>query len=238
MKEIFEFKMLRRGAAAALPGKSPPEPSQKTHTLTNSLAEEARSQAMGHVNGSIYEKSYRNQIVDADIVSAFLETPSDEAIMKLMGYMSLTRDPNAPAEPTSAQRRQVQADVEVVAAKGLADISTKAIRDRYGSVAAAKRKTQEDPTVKIELEENARLKKDHDNLFKRKLTSLFEASRQEYFATLGAACLENQHTGQEEPAGPSLPTFLFSEREALAKLLFPSPTPKPKSYQQQVEDSC
>ena len=40
---------------------------------------------MGHVNGLIYEKSYRNQIVDADIVSAFLETPSDEAIMKLIG---------------------------------------------------------------------------------------------------------------------------------------------------------
>jgi hypothetical protein len=59
--------------------------------------------------------------------------------MKLMGHMSLTRDPDAPAEPTSAQRRQVQADLEVVAAM-LVDISTEAIRDRYGSVAAAKRK--------------------------------------------------------------------------------------------------
>jgi hypothetical protein len=107
MKEIFEFKMLRRGAAAALPGKSPPEPSQKTHTLTNSLTKETHSQTMRHVNDSIYEKNYRNQIVDTDIVSTFLETPSDEAIMKLMGHMSLTRDPNAPAEPTSAQRRQV-----------------------------------------------------------------------------------------------------------------------------------
>jgi hypothetical protein len=187
--------------------------------FTNPLAEEVRSQAMGHVNGSIYEKSYRNQIVDADIVSAFLETPSDEAIMKLMGHMSLTRDLNAPAEPTSAQRRQVQADIEVVAAKELADTSTKAIRGRYGSVAAAKRKAQEDPTVQTELNENTRLKKNHDSLFKRKLTSLFEASRQEYFATIGAACLENQHTGQEEPAGPSLPTFLFSEREDSCQII-------------------
>jgi len=39
------------------------------------VTEEVRSQTMGHVNGSIYERSYRNQIVDADIVSAFLETP-------------------------------------------------------------------------------------------------------------------------------------------------------------------
>jgi hypothetical protein len=106
------------------------------------------------------EWRYRNQIVDADIVSAFLETPSDEAIMKLMGHMLLTRDPNAPAEPTSAQRRQVQASVEVIATKRQADVSTKAIRDRYASLAAAKRKAKEDPTVQIELNENTRLRKD------------------------------------------------------------------------------
>jgi hypothetical protein len=67
--------------------------------------------------------------------------------MKLMGHMSLTRDPNAPIEPTSVQRRQIQADVEVIAAKGLADTSTKAIRGCYGLVAAVKRKAQEDPTI-------------------------------------------------------------------------------------------
>jgi hypothetical protein len=193
---------------------------------------------MGHVNGSIYEKSYRNQVVDADIVSAFLETPSDEAIMKLMGHMSLTRDPNAPAEPTSAHRRQVKDDPEVIAAKRLLDNSTVAIRDRYGSMAAARRKAQEDPTLRTELDDNNRLKKDHDRLSKTKLMELFETSREEYFSTLGAVCLENQHTGQEEPAGPSVPTFCFNERDELAKLLFPSPTPKPKSYQQQIEDSC
>lgn len=55
------------------------------------------------------------------------------------------------------------------------------------------------------------------------MISLFEASREEYFSTLGAACLENQHTGQEEPAGPSILTYRFPEREGLAKLLFPSP---------------
>jgi Protein of unknown function (DUF3435) len=141
------------------------------------VAEEVRSQAMGYVNGSVYERSYRNQTIDADIVSAFLEKPSDEAIMKLMGHMSLTRDPNAPAEPTSAQRRQIRSDPEVVAAKRLLGVSTKALHDRYRSVAAAKRKVQDDPTVQIELDENTRLRKDHDSLFKRKLTSSFEASR-------------------------------------------------------------
>jgi Protein of unknown function (DUF3435) len=80
---------------------------RKPGGLTDLVTEEVRSQAMGHVNGFIYEKSYRNQVVDADIVSAFLKTSSDEAIMKLMGHMLLTRDPNALVEPISAQRRQV-----------------------------------------------------------------------------------------------------------------------------------
>jgi hypothetical protein len=88
-------------------------------------------------------------------------------------------------------------------------------------VTAARRKAQEDPTVKMQLDENTRLKKDHNSLFKRKLTTLFKSSREEYFSTLRAACLENQNTGQEKPAGPSMPTFLFPEREGLAKLLFP-----------------
>jgi hypothetical protein len=43
----------------------------------------------------------------------------------------------------------------------LVDISTKDIYDHYGSVAAAKRKAQEAPTVKIQ---NTRLKKHHDGL--------------------------------------------------------------------------
>ena len=77
MKEVFEFKMLRRAAAAALLGES----AEEAGGSTNLVAEEVRSQAMGHVNGTIDKKSYRNQVVDADIVSAFLENPSDEAIM-------------------------------------------------------------------------------------------------------------------------------------------------------------
>jgi hypothetical protein len=106
------------------------------------VAEGERSQAMGHVNGSIHKRSYRNQIINADIVSVFLETPSDKATMKLMDHISLTRDPNTPAEPTSAQRRQVRDDPEVVAAKELLEVSTKALRNCCESVAAAKRESQ------------------------------------------------------------------------------------------------
>jgi hypothetical protein len=131
----------------------------------------------------------------------FLETPSDEAIMKLMGHMSLTRDPNAPAEPTSAHRRQVKDDPEVIAAKRLLDNSTVAIRDRYGSMAAARRKAQEDPTIRTELDDNNRLKKDHDRLSKTKLIELFETSREEYFSILGAVCSRESAHGSGRACG-------------------------------------
>jgi hypothetical protein len=149
-----------------------------------------------------------------------------------MSHMLLTRDPNAPAEPTSAQRRQIQASVEIIATKRQANASAKAICDRYISLTAAKRKAQEDLTVQIELNENTRLRKDYDSLSKRKLTSLFEASRQEYFSTLGAVLRINARV-KDEPAGRSMPAFRFSERKALARLLFPPPALAPTSYQQQ-----
>ena len=84
------FKRLRPGAAAALPGESPHEPSHETRYLSNLVREEVCDQAMGHVNRSTYKRSHRNQIVDANIISAFLETSSDGAIMKLIGHMFLT----------------------------------------------------------------------------------------------------------------------------------------------------
>jgi Protein of unknown function (DUF3435) len=69
------------------------------------MAEDVRSQAIGHINGFIYERHYRNQVVDINIVSAFLKTPLDEALMKLIGYISLIKDPNALAKLSPVQRR-------------------------------------------------------------------------------------------------------------------------------------
>lgn len=119
---------------------------------------------MGHVNGSIYERSYRNQVVDADVISFLLGTPSDETTMKLIGHMLLGRDLNTPTEPTFAQRRQIRDDPEVDAAKRFLDASTKALRDRYGSVATAKRKVLDDPTVEIELQEDTWPGDNHDSV--------------------------------------------------------------------------
>ena len=85
---------------------------------------------------------------------------SSTLISYLPSWTHLPRDPNAPAEPTSAQRRSVQAGVKVIATETQALASTKAIRYLYPSLTATKGKVQEDPTVQIELNENAGLRKD------------------------------------------------------------------------------
>jgi hypothetical protein len=84
--------------------------------------------------------------------------------------------------------------------------------------------------MQVEIDENTSCRKAYDSLFRRKLTSLFEILREEYFLNLEAAYLENQYTGQEKPTASLIRAFLFSEREALVKLLFSSSTLKPKSY--------
>jgi len=191
---------------------------------------------MGHVNGSIFERSYRNQVVDADIVAAFLDAPSDKATMKLLGHVSLTRDPTAPSRPTQGQRLEAKGDLDVLEAKSKLETLTLVIQKRHGTIKAAERNAQQDPLVKAELALRSRLKRAHESLFQRKLTALFEDSRKEHFDTVGETALHNQHTGQTKPFRPKTPHFRFSEREQLVKALFPSKLPI--SYQEKVESSC
>jgi Protein of unknown function (DUF3435) len=191
---------------------------------------------MGHVNGSIHERSYRNQVVEADIVAAFLDAPSDKATMKLLGHVSLTRDPTAPSRPTQGQRVEAKGDLDVLEAKSNFETHTLAIQARYGTIKAAESKAQHDPLVKAELAFRNKLRRAHESLFQRKLTALFEDSRKEHFDTIGETALHNQHTGQTKPYHPKTPHFRFPEREQLVQALFASDMPI--SYQEKVESSC
>ena len=239
MKEPFEFKMLRRAAAAALTSKTlcTDRFFKTANRVTESAPDGVRNQAMGHSNSQIHDRYYQNQILAADIVSAFLDTPSDEALMKLMGHMSLTRDPQAPSKPTPAQCDQVRNDPEVKESRKSVEELTKALRERYGPITKARKQSKGNPGLISALKARDRKKRDHDCLYKRKLAMLFETSREHYFATLGATCLENQHLGRPEPEGPAVLGFRFSERADLVKLLFPAPRSQPASYEEQIRDS-
>ncbi len=94
---------------------------------------------MGHAHDGIYNKHYQNDVVEADIVSAVLEKPSDNASMRLLGHVALTRDPNAPTKLTSRQRLQVLSSEAVQVAKAEFLNSTRELRRDFGSVTKARK---------------------------------------------------------------------------------------------------
>ena len=192
---------------------------------------------MGHANSAIYDKYYQNDIVDADIVAALLEKPSDQAAMRLLGHVSLARDPNAPNSLSDVDRYQIAISPEVQEARARYTQSTSTLRLDYATVSAARKQAKQAPDLQTRLEVHDRLHKEYKKMQARQETELLDSRRASYFNTVGTICLENQYTGQEEPAGPVAPVFQFSEREELARLLFPSPDAK-ISYDQQIKDSC
>lgn len=115
--------------------------------------------------------------------------------MKLMGHILLTRDPHAPFKSTTTQCDQTRQDNEILASRKALQESTGRFCSKYGKIAAARRRVKEDQTLQRTLRALEWQRQDHNSLYKRKLTALFKTFRQEYFAILGAACLENQHTG-------------------------------------------
>lgn len=176
---------------------------------------------MGYSNSQIYDKYYQNQTLDADIVSAFLDKPSDGALMKLIGHTSLTRDPQAPAKPTSIQCKEARNDPKVVEKRKKVAALTKAFRDRHGPIRKAREHSKHDAALAEDLDTLDSTKRHYDKLYKQRLATLFETTRAQYFATLGATYLENQHLGHVEPEGPAIIHFRFRERAELVKLLFP-----------------
>jgi len=64
-------------------------------------------QSMGHTDPQIFRRHYLNQIITADTLACFLSAPSREGIMRLVGHMSLTRDPSAPNALSQAQKDEL-----------------------------------------------------------------------------------------------------------------------------------
>ncbi|EXJ77320.1 hypothetical protein A1O3_09546 [Capronia epimyces CBS 606.96] len=192
---------------------------------------------MGHAHDGIYQRHYQNDVVDVDIVAAVLEKPSDERSMRLLGHVSLTRDPNAPTSLTLAQRRQLSSKPEIRAAKEGWLQSTKAIRRDFVTLSKARKLAQETPELRTRLSEHDKLFRTYKKILTKDETDELQSLQAEYFQTLGSTCLENQYTGQEEADGPTPATFAFSERQGLARLLFPAPYETP-SYDDQIQNSA
>lgn len=89
---------------------------------------------MGHSYSGVFQ-FYINPRVKCDVQAAYLDEPSDKALMKVLGSMSLTRDPLAPTKPTPEDARAIQQHPRVVKLRQRRDDLTtkiKQVRRRAG----------------------------------------------------------------------------------------------------------
>ncbi|KAI9763720.1 MAG: hypothetical protein M1839_006318 [Geoglossum umbratile] len=186
-KDPFRFYCLRRGAANAI----------------NKIATTAeRNQIMGHSRAEIYDKYYINQVVGTDTQSAYLGTPSKDALINLAGHMNLTRDPEAP-NSIRPDLRAVKLDLEVQAlederAQLRADIIAK-----FGSIKSAADTALYDDycttlaDLRSRKEQVRRLKLDKD--------------WQGYFKNSSIRHIDEQRRGIAYTYTEVTPTFIFKE---------------------------
>ena len=62
-----------------------------------------RDQVMGHAYSGVFQ-FYLNQRVKCDVQAAFLGRPSEKALLKAVGHMSLTADARAPTKLTEEDK--------------------------------------------------------------------------------------------------------------------------------------
>ncbi|KAI9770756.1 MAG: hypothetical protein M1840_003006 [Geoglossum simile] len=194
-KDPFRFYCLRRGAANAI------------NKITTTAE---RNQIMGHSRAEIYDKYYINQVVGTYTQSAYLGTPSKDALINLAGHMNLTRDPEAP-NSIRPDLRAVKLDPEVQAlederAQLRADIIAK-----FGSIkSAAGTALYDDYCITL-----ADLRSRKEQVRRLKL----DKDWQGYFNNSSIRHIDEQRRGIAYTYTEVTPTFIFEERERLASLL-------------------
>jgi len=179
-----------------------------------------RSHIMGHARASIFDRYYRNCIVQLDTQSAVLGVTSRDALIKLGGHMSLTRDPSAPSKVPRDQSA-VDSDPEVQA---LVKERTRLRGDlisRFGMIRPR--------------EGAEELHREMYGVYQRLLRSLTaakkivdrrvsEGTREEFFRTAGTKYIDEERRGVVQQYVEPTPVFDFEERAELAGLLFPKVT--------------
>jgi hypothetical protein len=75
-----------------------------------------RDQVMRHnPNSAVYNRAYINKRVPFDVLSAVLERPSADGILRMLTHMSLIRDPRAPVHMPDDVLAALPLDPDIVA---------------------------------------------------------------------------------------------------------------------------
>lgn len=172
---------------------------------------------MGHSYSGIFQ-FYINPNVKLDVQAAFLDQPSDEALMKLLGSMSLTCDPNAPTGLSPENAHAIQLDPKVMK-----------LRERRDRITTALRRKREGDEMynNVRMEELLQMKKDANAALNRKKKRLRDRAqtrtRKNYFMHNDTREIEEEaESGElfaEEETKPITTTYVLDERARIVDLL-------------------
>lgn len=171
---------------------------------------------MGHSRSQIFQ-SYINQDVAFDVHAAYLDEPSDTAVIKAMGNMSLTRDPLAPTKLSPGDALAIEQHATVVKLRQQRDALTKRIEQIRRDAGPCE--NEEEVLLR-------RLRKDTQAKLLRKRKQLQDhkqkKARKRYFMENDTRELEHEgdlSLEDEDEAKPAATTYALEERACVASML-------------------
>jgi hypothetical protein len=165
---------------------------------------------MGHARAGIFDRYYRNHIIQLNTQSAFLGVPSRDAVIKLAGHMSLTRDPTA-LTSIQVDRSAITLDTEVQ------QLERQRIELRHSLTANGKKIKNTKATELLERYQTTLRRLNRKKKVKRLIE---EKAREEFFRTASTRYIDEQRRGLRQEYTETTPIFEFQERSRLVSLLF------------------
>lgn len=170
-----------------------------------------RNHIMGHARAETFDHYYIQQIVGIDTQSAYLGTPSQDALVRLVGQMSLTRDLRAAMSVQASVTKHFHDDGNIQKqTKELEDLRWD-IMSQFGSIKASRSSTlfAQYSSVQAKIRNRTqKLKKDAHRQY-----------HQRYFAENSSREIDRQRESRPFDDVVQQPRFSFAERAVLAQVL-------------------
>ncbi|KAI9732135.1 MAG: hypothetical protein M1834_004231 [Cirrosporium novae-zelandiae] len=137
---VFFHDLERIGDVAGFPMKVTPYCIRRAGgmALDETTTAALRNQAMGHGRSSVYQTYYMSSYVNADVQAAYLGVPSNKALFRAVGRMSLRSDARAPTSLTDEQKAELEQDPSLIALRNEVQSIKEAISKEYGIVTKSK----------------------------------------------------------------------------------------------------
>ena len=191
---------------------------------------------MGHGYSSIFQ-FYINPTVKCDVQAAYLDEPSDTALMKALGNMSLTCDPLAPTRLSVEDARAIQGHPTVARLRQKRDAVTKALKEiRSSAEPWVDVKEKEGKLLELKREADADLRR----MKKRLRDRAGKKAREKYFAENDTKELEEESDSSPDDNDEmkfTPTTYALEERARIAGIICrpPGDLTEPSNLDQRIE---